>query len=152
MLIPLPFGFALRWIANQGAAIAAAIGALIGVVSVAGMLTLVGYSDQVPIAPTNARDWREAIEYATSIALALVTGNIIGLAIQQLLLRTMAYTVQPSLLAQRLAQSMAPSLSKRAWRQRAENLDKLFRTAGTIGGAASAAIGSIYTGIRAILS
>ena len=152
MLIPLPFGLALRWIANHGAAIAAAIGALIGVVSVAGMLTLVGYSDQVPIAPTNARDWREAIEYATSIALALVTGNIIGLAVQQLLLRTMAYTVQPSLLALRLAQSMAPSLSKRAWRQRAENLDKLFRTAGTIGGAASAAIGSIYTGIRAILS
>src|SRR5580704_10889820 len=116
MLIPLPFGFALRWIAKQGVGITAAIGVLIGVISVAGMLTLVGYSDQVPILPANARDWRETLEYATSIALALVTGNIFGLAFQQLLLRTMAYTIQPSALALRLAQSMAPSLSKRAWR------------------------------------
>jgi hypothetical protein len=152
MLIPLPFGFALRWVAKQGAGFTAGIGVLVGVVSVAGMLTMVGYSDQVSVLPATARDWRETIEYAVSIALALVTGNVFGLAVQEILLRTMAYTVKPSALALRLAQSMAPSMSKRAWRQRAENLDKLFRTAGALSGAASAAIGSIYTGVRAILS
>jgi hypothetical protein len=152
MLIPLPFGFALRWVAKKGAGFTAGIGALVGIVSVAGMLTMVGYSDQVPILPGTARDWRETTEYVMSIALALVTGNVFALAAQEILLRTMAYTIKPSGLALRLAQSMAPSLSKRAWRQRAENLDKLFRTAGALSGAASAAIGSIYTGVRAILS
>ena len=78
MLIPLPFGFALRWVGKQSAAIAAMMGAVIGVVSVAGMLTLVGYSDRIPIAPANWREWEETIEYAVSIALALVTANILA--------------------------------------------------------------------------
>jgi hypothetical protein len=56
-----------------------------------------------------------------------------------------AATVQPSALALRLAQSTLPSLSKRARRQRAENLDKLFRPGGALRGAASAAVGSIET-------
>jgi hypothetical protein len=151
MLIPVPFGFALRWIAHQGALITAVIGALIGVVSVAGMLTLVGYSDQIPIAPTNAREWREALEYVASIALALVTANIVGLIVQRLLLRSMTPTVQPSAVSLRCAQLLAPSLSKRAWRQRAEKLEKLFQTVGTIGAAIGAAFGSIFTGIRVLL-
>jgi hypothetical protein len=151
MLIPLPFGFALRWVARQGVAITAVIGALIGVVSVAGMLTLVGYSDQVPIAPTNAREWRETMEYAASIALALVTANIVGLVVQQLLLHSMTPTVKPSPIALRIAQFLAPSLSKRAWRQRAEKLDILFQTVGAIGAAIGTAFGSVFTGIRVIL-
>ena len=151
MLIPLPFGFALRWVGKQGAAITAMMGAVIGVAGVAGMLTLVGYSDQIPIAPANAREWEETMEYAVSIALALVTANIAGLAVQQLLLSSMIPTVKPSPIALRVAQSMAPSLSKRAWRQRAEKLDKLFQTVGTIGAAVGAACGSIFTGIRVVL-
>jgi hypothetical protein len=151
MLIPLPFGFALRWSAKQGVAITAVIGALIGVVSVAGMLTLVANSDQVPIAPTNWREWQETIEYAASIALSLVTANIIGFAIQQLLLHTMTTAVKPSPVALRVAQFLAPSLTKRAWRQRAEKLDKLFLTIGTIGAAIGTGAGSIFTGIRTVL-
>ncbi len=151
MLIPLPFGFALRWFAHQGVAITTTIGALIGVVSVAGMLMLVGYTDQVPIAPGNVREWREAIEYAASIALALVTANIIGLVIQRLLPRSMTPNVQPSRVALRFVQAVAPSLSRRAWRERAEQIDKLFKTLGTLAAAAGTGIGSIYTGIRALL-
>jgi hypothetical protein len=152
MLIPLPFGFALRWVGKQGVAITAMMGAVIGVVSVAGMLTLVGYNDQITIAPENAREWEETMEYAVSIALALVTANILGLVVQRLLLSSMTPTVKPSPIALRVAQMMTPSLSKRTWRQRAENLDKLFRTAGTIGAAIGTASGSIFTGIRVLLS
>ena len=60
-------------------------------------------------------------------------------------------TVKPSPIALRVAQMMAPSLSKRAWRQRAEKLDKVFKTAGTIGAAIGTGIGSIFTGIRVVL-
>jgi hypothetical protein len=151
MLIPLPFGFALRWVGKQGVAITAMMGAVIGVVSVAGMLTLVGYIDQIPIAPANARELEETIEYAVSIALALVTANIVGLVVQRLLLSSMTPTVKPSPIALRIAQFMAPSLSKRVWRQRAEKLDKLFQIVGTIGAAVGTSIGSIFTGIRVVL-
>ena len=76
--IPLPFGLALLWIERRGVGAAFAIGAIVGIAAVAGMLTVVGLIDQSAIIPVDPREWREAIEYSASIALAFVTGNLLA--------------------------------------------------------------------------
>ena len=42
------------------------------------MLTVTGFNDNVPIIPGPWIEWREVIEYIASIALAFVTGNLLG--------------------------------------------------------------------------
>src|SRR5260370_39810006 len=67
------------------------------------MLAVVGYIDKVPILPEPAREWREAIEYALSIVLAYVTGNLLATLILRLLPTAMTASGRPSATAGRLA-------------------------------------------------
>ena len=76
--IPLPFGFALFWRTRQGFVAPLILGGLVGVVAVGGMLAVVGYIDNVSAVPADRREWREAIEYAVSIMLAMLTGYLLG--------------------------------------------------------------------------
>ena len=78
ILIPLPFGFALFWQTRQGFVAPLVVGLIVGVTAVAGMLTVVGYIDNVSIVPGDRREWQELIEYALSIMLAMVTGYLLG--------------------------------------------------------------------------
>lgn len=78
ILIPVPFGFLLasRYPAEfRKSVFAAAALAFAGVTS---MLTVTTVIDKVPLLPENLRDWRETLEYVLSIALAFVTGLLIG--------------------------------------------------------------------------
>jgi len=151
MLIPLPFGFALAWLAHLGWRMAAGIGVVIGVVAVAGMTAIIGYIDDIPIMPENLREWRETAEYAASIALAFLTGNILATIARNILSKHAAASKQPSAVAMRLATVMAPHVGKPALRRRAEKIDGLVKTVGPLGAAASSAAGMIYTGVRALI-
>jgi hypothetical protein len=78
ILIPVPFGFylALHFPDEfRKSACAAFALALAGVFS---MLCLTAYIDKVPVLPQDLRDWRETLEYVLSIALAFITGLLLG--------------------------------------------------------------------------
>ncbi|MDH8329834.1 hypothetical protein QIG54_28960, partial [Klebsiella pneumoniae] len=64
---------------------AALVGILTALLSVFCMLTVTGLNDHVPILPRGWVEWREVLEYSASIALAFLTGNILGILILQLL-------------------------------------------------------------------
>ena len=78
ILIPVPFGFLLAsQFPNEfrKSVLAAAALAFAGVFS---MLTVTSFIDKVPLLPQDLRDWRETLEYVLSIALAFVTGMLLG--------------------------------------------------------------------------
>jgi hypothetical protein len=150
MLIPLPFGFALAWLAHLGWRMAVGIGVLIGVVAVAGM-TIIAYVDDIPIMPENLREWRETAEYAVSIALAFLTGNILATMARNILPKHVAGPQQPSAVAMRLATVIGPHVGKHALRRRAEKIDGLVKKAGPLGAALGSAAGTVYTGVRALI-
>ncbi len=152
IVIPLPFGFSLLWFSHHGLGWAALDGIVVGLLSVAGMLTVVAYTDSVPILPDNFVDWRETIEYAVSIALANVTGNEVAVLVRRMLPRTLDATGAPGPLAIVLAKLVGRHVGDQALRRRAQKIQNNFGTIATMGGALLAAGGSIYTGLRAIIA
>jgi hypothetical protein len=152
MLIALPFGFALAWVAHLGWRTAVAVGLTIGIVAVAGMTMFVGYTDEVPAMPQDYREWREVSEYAISIALATLTGNILASMVLNLLPKTMVDRTRPSAMALRIALLTGPHVGTHALRRRAEKIDGMLRTAKSIGAALGSAAGAVFTGIRAFIA
>ena len=78
ILIPVPFGYllALRYPGEfKKSVFAAALLAFAGVLSMLGVTAAI---DKVPVLPQDLRDWRETLEYVLSIALAFVTGLLLG--------------------------------------------------------------------------
>ena len=59
-------------------------GICVGLFSVVGMLAAVSLVDNVPLLPQDFRDWRETLEYVTSIALATVTGSSIAIFVRRM--------------------------------------------------------------------
>ena len=88
--IPLPFGMATYAVSKIGSRGAFGIGAMIAFLSVSGMLTVIGFVDNVPIIPPTFLEWRESFEYGLSIALAFLTGNILALLVFVMLPSTIA--------------------------------------------------------------
>jgi len=151
MLIPLPFGFALAWVAHLGLRTAGGVGVLIGAFAVAGMTAIIGYTDNVPTLPQNAREWRETFEYAVSIALATVTGNILASMARNMLAQQVSTSVHPSAMAVRVALLISPYVGKQVLRRRAEKVEALISTVGAVAGVIGSAAGTIYTGVRAVI-
>lgn len=152
ILIPLPFGLALlsvRKIGFSGALLAGAIAAIIGVT---GMLIVSNMIDRVPIVPANRREWRETLEYAASIALAYGTGNMIGMFFFQVLPSVMARGGKPNAAAYRVARILGQHVGQEQLRRRARIIQDLMRTAGPLVGVFVTAGGSIYAGLKGILS
>ena len=85
VIIPLPFGIELYVLHRIGFRWAMAPGIVTAVLSVAGMLAVIGYLDGVSVVRQSRRDWREVLEYITSIALAFGTGNLLAVLTFQLL-------------------------------------------------------------------
>ena len=152
MLIPLPFGFALTWVAHLGWRTATGIGLLIGMIAVAGMTAIIGYTDNVPIVPQNRQEWRETIEYAVSIALATLTGSILATLVQNMLPKHVVGRRQPGRMALRIAKMVGPPVGTQALRRRAEKIGGVIKTAGSLGAATGSAAGTIYTGVRALIA
>jgi hypothetical protein len=151
VIIPLPFGFALRFISHHGLRAAGVVGVLTGILAVAGMLTVIGFIDKVPIIPETARDAREVAEYMVSIALAVVTGNILAAAVLRILPRSMSGRRKPNALALRIAVLTGAGTGRQALRRRAEKIEDVMHAVGAAGAAVATAAGSVYTGIRALM-
>jgi class 3 adenylate cyclase len=78
LAFPALVGFALVWHAGRGLGASVLLGVTIGIISVFGMLVIVGLVDSVPILPFSLFEWQEAIEYAAGIALATTVGGALA--------------------------------------------------------------------------
>ena len=141
IVIPLPFGMALLWLERRGAGIALALGAVVGIVAVSGMQAVVGLIDQRPIVPADRGEWREAFEYSVSIALALVTGNLLGGLARNV--RTIGLGGIGSIAARMLVKAMGPARAQEL-NARIELIEKIIKVSVTAG----TALVSIIAGLR----
>ena len=151
VIIPLPFGLALYARQKIGFRGAFVVGVLTAALAVTCMLTVTGFNDNVPIMPGPWVEWREVMEYIASIALAFVTGNILGFLIFDVLPRTMAQGGKPNAIAYRIAGLLGQHVGEEQLRRRARTVQDLLTTAGPLMGIVATAGGSIYTGLKAIL-
>jgi hypothetical protein len=151
IVIPLPFGMAAYAVSKMGWRSAFGLGALIAVLSVSGMLTVIGFIDNVPIIPPTALEWRESFEYGLSIALAFLTGNILALLVFVALPTTIASGGKISAAAFRIARMLGQHVGEEGLRRRARRIQDLMQTLGPLAGVLATAAGSAYTGLKGIL-
>ena len=151
MVVPIPFGFALRFFYHNGFKGAAVFGVVSGFIAVMGMLTVIGFTDKVLIIPDTARDWRETLEYMSSIALAGTTGSILALVAQRLLTTSLSTSKQPNAMAMKITKILWPHVGTASIRRRAEKVESIIQTLGASGAAVGTAAGSVYTGVRALI-
>jgi hypothetical protein len=78
IVIPLVFGFDLCWRVRLGLRASVAAGIVIAIVAVAAMLAMTAAKAGTSFLPQDRDAWQATLEYAASIALATVTGNILG--------------------------------------------------------------------------
>jgi len=150
VVIPLPFGLALYAREKVGIRGAFLVGSLAATIAVICMLTVTGLNDKVPIVPISWIEWREAIEYAASIALAFVTGNIVGFLVFQALPKIMTRGGKPSAVAYSVARALGQHVGEEQLRRRARIIQDLLLTLGPLGGIVVTAGGSIYAGLKGI--
>jgi hypothetical protein len=150
VVIPLPFGFALYARQKIGFGSAALVGILTAALAVTCMLVVTGLNDNVPILPGPWIEWREAIEYAASIALAYLTGNILGFLICDVLPKSMAQGGKPNAVAYKIAGMLGQHVGEEQLRRRARTVQDLLRTAGPLAGIAVTASGSVYAGLKGV--
>lgn len=77
IVLPALPGFILATQTRRGWFFQLIASVFVGLSSVAVMLYITASIDQVPFLPTNARDWKEAFEYAAAICLSFFTGFLI---------------------------------------------------------------------------
>jgi hypothetical protein len=150
VVIPLPFGLALYARQKIGFRGAFLVGVVTAALAVTCMLTVTGFNDNVPIIPGPWIEWREVIEYIASIALAFLTGNIIGFLIFDALPKTMTKGGKPNAVAYKIAGLFGQHVGEEQLRRRARTIQGLLTTAGPMMGVAATAGGSIYTGLKSI--
>jgi len=150
VIIPIPFGMTLYAANKIGLRGSIGLGVATALLGVAGMLAVVGYIDKVPVVPDTAREWREAAEYAASITLAYVTGDLLATLILHLLPNAMAASGRPSAFAVRLARMLGQH-GPDVMRRRARRIQELIKTIGPLAGLVVTAGGSIYTGLKSVL-
>lgn len=149
VVIPLPFGLLLY--AREKIGIGAfLVGALTASLAVLGMLAVTGINDNVPILPASWVEWREVMEYVASIALAYVTGNLLGSLIFDVLPKTMSHGGKPNPVAYRIAGLFGQHVGEDQLRRRARTIQDLLRTIGPLIGIAASAGASIYAGLKGI--
>ena len=150
VIIPLPFGFLLYAREKIGFGGTFLVGVVTAALAVTCMLAVTGINDNVPIVPGPWIEWLEVIEYVASIALAYVTGNLIGSLIFEVLPKTMAQGGRPNAVAYRIAGILGQHVGEEQLRRRARTIQDLLRTVGPLMGIAATAGGSIYAGLKGI--
>lgn len=151
VIVPLPFGLAVYARQRVGVRGALLLGIVTATFAILCMLTVTGLNDNVPIIPGPWIEWREAIEYGLSIALAFVTGNIVGFLIFQALPRMMAGGGKPNAVAYTMARALGQHVGEEQLRRRARVIQNLTRTIGPLAGIVMTASGSLYTGLKGIV-
>jgi hypothetical protein len=151
VIIPIPFGVMLYAANKIGVRGAVGFGIATALLSVTAMLIAIGVVDKVPIVPDTPREWREAVEYALSIMLAYLTGNLLAMLILRSLPNAMAASGRPSAVAVRLARMFGQHVGPEVMRRRARRIQELIKTLGPLAGLVATAGGSIYTGLKSVL-
>jgi hypothetical protein len=151
VIIPLPFGLAVYAREKIGLKGAMPVGLLTAAIAVTCMLVVTGINDKVPILPGPWVEWREVIEYTLSVALAFVTGNILGFMIFEVLPKTMAQGGKPNAVAYRIAGLLGQHVGEEHLRRRARVIQDLMTTAGPLLGVVATAAGSVYAGLKGII-
>ena len=151
VIIPIPFGMMLYTVNRIGFRGAVGFGIATALVGVTAMLVAVGYVDRIPILPETLREWREAGEYALSIALAYGTGNLLAVLILRALPSAMAASGRPSAMAFRLARLWGRHAGPEEMRRRARRIQETIKTLGPLIGLLTTAGGSIYAGLKGVL-
>jgi hypothetical protein len=152
VIIPLPFGFLIYPHRKVRLAGAVLMGFLTAALAVTCMLTVTGINDKVPIIPASWVEWREVMEYSASIALAYVTGNILGLLVFTVLPKTMARGGgKPHPIAYAAAGLLGRHVGEEHLRRRARTLQDLVTAALPMLGVAGTAAGSLYAGLKGVI-
>jgi hypothetical protein len=151
VIIPLLFGFATFPLSKVGILGAVSLGAATATASVSAMLSITGLHDNVPILPGPWIEWREVIEYGSSIFLAFVSGNILGSVVFDVLPKTLTRGGRPNALAYKIALMLGQHAGEEQLRRRARLIQDLVQTIGPMAGVAATAIGSVYAGLKGIL-
>lgn len=151
VVIPALFGFGTYPIHKIGFRGALILGVIAAAVSVMCMLTVTGINDGVPILPESRGEWREVFEYAASIALAMVAGNIIGVIVFQVLPHVLAQGGKPNAAAFKIARLLGQHVGEEQLRRRARLIQDLMQTAGPLAGVLVTAVGSIYAGLKGVI-
>jgi hypothetical protein len=149
--IPILFGFATYPLNRVWFGGAFALGLATATLSIALMLTVTGLHDQVPIMPESPVEWREVIEYGSSILLAFVSGNLLGVLIFQVLPGVLGQGGKPNSAAFTMARLLGQHVGEEQLRRRARLIQDLARTIVPLFGVAATALGSLYTGLKGIL-
>jgi hypothetical protein len=152
IIIPLPFGAAAHLAHRIGPRGAFGMGSATALLAVSGMLTVIGYLDDVPIVPSSRREWQETFEYGASIALALVSGNILAMLLVRLLPGAIAREGKPNPAAVRVARMLGQHVGGEGLRRRARRIQDIARTIGALAGFVGTASGAIYTGLKSFLA
>jgi hypothetical protein len=152
LLIPVPFGLSLLVLHRVSFIGALAVGIMTALLSVTGMLVVVGLLDDVPVLPQTARDWREAIEFMFSIALAYGAGNTLGQVVLGLLPTRIAATGRPNPSALRIARLLDRQASEATLRRRARHVQELSSKALSLVGLLMSVSASLYTGLKSLLA
>jgi hypothetical protein len=150
--IPVLFGFAAYPLHKVSMNSALVLGVSTATVSVLAMLTVTGLHDNVSILPEVWIEWREVFEYGASILLAFVSGNILAVLIFQVMPRILAQESRPNALALKIARLLGHHVGDEQLRRRGRLIQNLIQTAGPLVGVAATAVGSIYAGLKGILS
>jgi hypothetical protein len=90
-------------------------------------------------------------EYGSSILLAFVSGNLLGIVIFQVLPGVLAQGGKPNAAAFSMARLLGQHVGEDQLRRRARLIQDLARTIVPLVGVAATAIGSLYTGLKGIL-
>jgi hypothetical protein len=116
------------------------LAACLGVLSVLAMSWVVAVHDHVPVLPADGRGWREDLEYATSIALGLVTGVLVAQAyagLHAVATQLTSAEIDPGDLRSHISKTFP----------RLELLSTVFNVAMPV----LTGVAAVYTGIRALL-
>ena len=152
VIIPLPFGLLIYARHKVGFRGAILVGFLTAAIAVTCMLVVTGINDNVPIVPGSWVEWREVIEYSASIALAFVTGNILGFLIVDVLPKTVTQGGgKPNPLAYKAAGLLGRHVGAEHMRRRARIIQDLMTAAGPMVGVVGAAAGSLYAGLKGVI-
>jgi hypothetical protein len=152
VIIPLPFGLSLYACERAGIRGAILVGVITATLAFLCMLTVTGLNDDVPIIPGPWIEWREAIEYAVSIALAFATGNILGFLIFQALPKIMTRGGRPNAVAYNIPRALGQHVGEDQLRRRARIIQDLLFTMGPLIGVIVTAGGSVYAGLKGVLA
>jgi hypothetical protein len=150
VIVPLPFGLLVYTRERVGVRGALLLGSVTAILAILCMLTVTGLNDNVPVIPGPWIEWREAIEYGLSIALAFVTGNIVGLLIFQGLPKIVSGGGKPNAVAYTIARALGQHVGEEQLRRRARVIQNLMRTIGPLAGIVMTASGSLYAGLKGI--